>query len=75
MSTVLENQELLCFADFFIMQPLLPNWMENGINAFHNTCTDNKDVCILSWKHLKQKSMLYVTPLPTNNTPPLPEAT
>jgi hypothetical protein len=23
---------------------LLPNWMENSNNAFHKTCTDNKDV-------------------------------
>ena len=26
---------------------LLPNWMENSTNAFHKTCSDNKDVCTI----------------------------
>jgi len=26
---------------------LLPNWMENSTDAFHKSCTDNKDVCTL----------------------------
>jgi hypothetical protein len=49
---------------------LLPNWMENSTNAFHKTCTDNKDVCtLLETSH--KESALHATPLPAkqNTTP------
>jgi hypothetical protein len=49
--------------------------MENSTNAFHKTCTYNKDVCTILGnipkKKLRYMSLLYQQ----SNTPPLPEAT
>ena len=40
-ASTLKNQEAT--ATFL----LLPNWMENSTNAFHKTCTDNRDFCTI----------------------------
>ena len=63
-TSALNKQEAI---DTFL---LLPNWMDNNTNAFHKTCTDNKDVCtLLETSH--KKSALHATPLPAkqNTTP------
>ena len=63
-ASALNNQEAI--ATFL----LLPNRMENSTNAFHKTCTDNKDVCtLLETSH--KESALHATPLPAkqNTTP------
>jgi hypothetical protein len=49
-ASALNNQE--ASATFL----LLPNWMKNSTNAFHKTCTDNEEICILSWKYPKDKT-------------------
>ena len=48
-ASALNNQEAT--ATFL----LLSNWMENSTNAFHRTCTDNKDVCALLGNNSKTK--------------------
>ena len=61
-ASTLKNQEAT--ATFL----LLPNWMENSTNAFHKTCTDNKDVCTIL-RNIPKVS--HATPLPAkqNTTP------
>ena len=51
---------------------LLPNWIENSTNAFHKTCTDNKDVCT----YIPKIKVCYMPLLcQQSKTPPLLEAT
>jgi hypothetical protein len=54
---------------------LLPNWMENSTNAFHKTCTDNKDVCTILRNILKTEVCYMPFLYQQSKTPPLPEAT
>jgi len=49
-ASALNNQEAT--ATFVL---LLPNWLENSTNAFHNTCADNKDVCTILEVSQRQK--------------------
>ena len=54
---------------------LLPNWMENSNNAFHKTCSDNKDVCTILGNISKTKVRYMPLLYQQSKTPPLPEAT
>jgi hypothetical protein len=69
-ASALNNQEAT--ATFL----LLPNWMENSTNAFHKTCTDNKDVCTIL-ENIPKEKVRYMSLLlyQQSKTPPLPEAT
>ena len=68
-ASALNNQEAT--ATFL----LLPNWMENSTNAFHKTCTDNKDVCTIL-ENIPKEKVRYMSLLlyQQSKTPPLPEA-
>jgi hypothetical protein len=70
------------------MQPHLPEitksqltatflllWIENSTNAYHKTCTDNKDVCTI-FGNISMTKVRYIPLLyQQSKTPPLPEAT
>ena len=52
---------------------LLFNWMENSTNAFHITCTDNKDVCTILGNIQKTKVRYMPLLYQQSKAPPLPE--